>query len=170
MPLAGPPHPLPPSPTLSVFSKQGNVENLEKNPNNPSYQVILVTRSIRLYSPVLSQRPPHKYAHLLIQQCAIHPPQGQHPQVYPLQLTLQQNPRQWFFFPSMGRVVGEAPSLLLPDSCLSSSETHSFKIHVVRLLLPLLPSTVSCQPQRVPLCPMMAEPGPLSLIPTSLLP
>lgn len=168
MPLAASPPSV--SNTLS-FIRTGELGELGKESQQPLFSSdVGHQRKHKVVEPCpLTAFPSHRSAHLLIQPVC-HPPQCQHPQFYPLQLTLQQNPRQWLLSPSLALVVGEAPSLLLPDSCLSSSETHGFKIHVLRLLNPPPASPVSCQLQQVSLFPTMAEPSPLLLIPTSLLP
>jgi len=66
-----------------------------------------------------------------------------------------------FLLHQSGLVVGEATSLLLPESCLSSSKMYSFKIHTLRLFYPLLTSAVTTNLRR-----SLRAPGLLSLIPT----
>lgn len=165
MPLEGPPLHLQHS---QFYQNRATWRTWKRIPATPFPSNVGHQKKHKMAEPCpLTAHPPHKSAHLLIQP-VYHPPQGQHSHFYLLQLTLQQNLRQWLLSSSLGLIVGEAPSVLLPDS-VSPPLKLSFKTHVLRLLLPPPASPVSCQPQWVSLFPTMTEPCPLSLIPTSLL-
>ena len=71
-----------------------------------------------------------------------------------------------FLLHQSGLVVGEATSLLFPESCLSSSKMYSFKVHTLRLLYLLLTSAVTYQPEKISPCSRLTLPhsSPTSVI------